>query len=161
MKLLSKEIKATWFLRSFGFTKVPLIYYCRPSVIKLTKESAVIKIPFKRRNRNHLKSMYFGTLAVGADVAGGVLAMYLIQKSKRKISLVFKDFKAEYLKRPEGDTHFICNDGAAVQELLNQAIKTGERVNFPLKITATVPKISGDEPVAEFILTLSLKNKTI
>lgn len=161
MKLLSKELKATWFIRSFGFTKVPLIYYCRPSVIKLTKESAVINIPFKRRNRNHLKSMYFGTLAVGADVVGGVLAMYLIQKSNRKISLVFKDFKAEFLKRPEGDTHFTCNDGAAVQELLNQAIKTGERVNFPLKITATVPTISGDEPVAEFILTLSLKDKTI
>jgi hypothetical protein len=32
---------------------------------------------------------------------------------------------------------------------------------MPLKITATVPEISGNEPVAEFILTLSLKDKTI
>lgn len=164
MKKLKDErisrIKATWFIRIFGLTKVPLIFYCRPSVIKLTEETTVIKIPFKRRNRNHLKSMYFGTLAVGADVAGGVLAMNLIRKSGRKISLVFKDFKADFLKRPEGDTYFTCNDGQAVKNLIDETIRTGERVNMPLKITATVPKILGDEPVAEFVLTLSLKDKT-
>ena len=161
MSIISKEIKATWFIRLFGLKKVPLIFYCRPSVIKLTDETTVIKIPFKRRNRNHLRSMYFGSLAVGADVAGGVLGMDLIKKSGRNISLVFKDFKAEFLKRPEGDTYFTCNDGLAVKKLIDEATKTGERVNMPLKITATVPEISGIEPVAEFILTLSLKDKSI
>ena len=104
--------------------------------------------------------MYFGALSVGADVAGGVLAMHLIQKSGRNISLVFKDFKADFLKRPEGNTHFTCNDGLAVKHLIEEAAKTGERVNMPLKITATVPELSGDEPVAEFVLTLSLKDKS-
>ena len=160
MKFISKELKATWFIRSFGLSKVPLIFYCRPTVVKLTEETTVIKIPFKRRNKNHLKSMYFGALAVGADVSGGVLAMHLIRKSGRNISLVFKDFKADFLKRPEGDTHFTCNDGLAVRNLIDKAIKTGERVDMPLKITATAPEISGNEPVAEFILTLSLKDKS-
>lgn len=100
-------------------------------------------------------------MSVGADVAGGVLAMDLIRKSGRNVSLVFKDFKAEFLKRPEGNTHFTCNDGLAVKKLIDDATKTGERVNMPLKITATVPEISGIEPVAEFILTLSLKDKSI
>ena len=160
MKFISKELNATWFIRIFGLSKVPLIFYCRPSVIKLTEETAVIKIPLKRRNKNHLKSMYFGALAVGADVAGGVLAMDLIRKSGRNISLVFKDFKAEFFKRPEGDTYFTCNDGQAVKNLITETINTGERVNMPLKITATVPEISENEPVAEFVLTLSLKDKT-
>ena len=160
MKFISKELKATWFIRSFGLSKVPLIFYCRPIVVKLTEETTVIKIPFKRRNKNHLKSMYFGALAVGADVASGVLAMHLIRKSGRNISLVFKDFKADFLKRPEGDTHFTCDDGLAVKNLIDEATKTGERVNMQLKITATVPEISGDELVAEFILTLSLKDKS-
>jgi len=160
MKFISKELKATWFIRSFGLSKVPLIFYCRPSVVKLTEKITVIKIPFKRRNKNHLKSMYFGALSVGADVAGGVLAMHLIQKSGHNISLVFKDFRADFLKRPEGDTYFTCNDGVAVIDLIDEAVKTGERVNMPLKITATVPELSEDEPVAEFVLTLSLKDKS-
>ena len=159
-KLINDKIKATWVIRYFGLSKVPLIFYCRPSVIKLTEETTVIKIPFKRRNRNHLRSMYFGALSVGADVAGGVLAMDLIRKSGRNISLVFKDFKADFLKRPEGDTYFTCNDGLAVKNLIDEATRIGERVNMPLKITATVPEISGNEPVAEFILTLSLKDKS-
>ena len=157
---MSKNIKATWFIRYFGLMKVPLIFYCRPSVVKLSNETAEIKIPLRRRNKNHLRSMYFGALAVGADVAGGVLAMDQIRKSGRKISLVFKDFSADFLKRPEGDTHFTCNDGLAIKQLIDEAIEKGERVNLPLKITATVPKIFSDEPVAEFILTLSLKDKT-
>ena len=160
MSLLSKQIKATWFIRGFGLSKVPLIFYCRPSVVELSDETTIIKIPFKRRNRNHLKSMYFGVLAVGADVAGGVLAMDLIRKSGREISLIFKDFKADFLKRPEGDTHFTCKDGNAVKKLIDEAVKTGERVNMPVKITATVPELFGNEPVAEFVLTLSLKDKT-
>lgn len=160
MGILSKEIKATWFIRSFGLTKVPLIFFCRPSVIELTDETTTIKIPFKRCNKNHLKSMYFGVLAVGADVAGGVLAMDLIRKSGRKISLIFKDFKADFLKRSEGDTLFKCNDGAEIKKLIEESIKTGERLNMPLKITATVPSIFGEELVAEFVLTLSLKDKT-
>lgn len=160
MKFISKELKATWFIRSFGLSKVPLIFYCRPSVVKLTEKITVIKIPFKRRNKNHLKSMYFGALSVGADVAGGVLAMHLIKKSGHNISLVFKDFRADFLKRPEGDTYFTCSDGVAVIDLIDEAVKTGERVNMPLKITATVPELSGDELVAEFVLTLSLKDKS-
>ena len=159
MSIISKEIKATWFIRGFGLRKVPLIFYCRPSVIKLTDETTIVKIPFKRRNRNHLRSMYFGALAVGADVAGGVLAMDLIKKSGHNISLVFKDFKANFLKRPEGNTFFTCNDGISVKNLIDETIETGERVNMLLKITATVPEISGNEPVAEFMLTLSLKLK--
>ena len=160
MSILSKQVKATWYLRYFGWKKVPLIYYCRPSVVELNREKAIIKIPIKRRNRNHLNSMYFGVLAVGADVAGGLLAMDQIRRSKKKVSLVFKDFKADFLKRPEGDTIFTCKDGLAIEKLVQEAIESGERVNMPLKITATVPTIFGDEPVAEFGLTLSLKDKS-
>jgi len=59
--------------------------------------------------------MYFGVLAVGADVTGGFLAMRYIQASTSKIALIFKDFKAEFLKRAEGDVHFVCEDGIAIQ----------------------------------------------
>ncbi|GAM75988.1 hypothetical protein JCM19241_286 [Vibrio ishigakensis] len=33
-----------------------------------------VKIPLRRRTKNHLNSMYMGALVVGADVAGGFLA---------------------------------------------------------------------------------------
>ena len=157
--MVSKATKTTRLIQLFGITKVPMIWYCRPKVIEHTDEKIEIKIPLKRKTKNHLGSMYFGVLAVGADITGGFLAMDPIQESGRKINLIFKDFKADFLKRPEGDVHFTCNDGLAVKELVDRVSKSSDRHNFKLIIEATVPSISS-EVVAKFELTLSLKDKT-
>jgi len=155
----SMAIKTNRLIQLFGITKVPMIWYCRPKVIVHTDEKIEIKIPLKRKTKNHLGSMYFGVLAVGADITGGFLAMNPIQESGRKIDLIFKDFKADFLKRPEGDVHFICNDGLAVRDLVEKVANSSERHNFKLNIEAIVPSISS-EIVAKFELTLSLKDKT-
>ena len=142
----------------FGLFRIPLILYCRPKVMSISNTRLEVKIKFNRRTKNHLNSMYFGVLSVGADVTGGFLAMKFIQESKSQISLIFKDFHADFLRRAEGDVHFICEDGFAIQELIKVAEETGQRQNLPLHITATVPTIS-HQPVAKFVLTLSIKKK--
>jgi len=151
------NLKQTLALRAFGLFKIPVLFYCRPSVMHIDDNEAVVKIPLRRRTKNHLGSMYFGVLAVGADCAAGLLAMHRIRQSGKKISLVFKDFKAEFLKRPDADVHFVCREGSAVQKLVEETIRSGERVHQTLEIIATTPQLSGDEPVARFELTLSLK----
>ncbi len=154
------SIKETIFLRAFAFYKIPLLFFVNPSVVKMTEEEVVIAIPFHRRNKNHLGSMYFGTLCIGADAAGGFIAARALQKVKNgKGSLIFKDFQAKFLKRPEGRTLFTCKDGLAIQEAVKRAEESLERVDLPVTIIATVPEKSVDEPVAEFVLTLSLKVK--
>lgn len=155
---MSRALKTNRLIRLFGVTKVPMIWYCRPKVIEHNDEKIEIQIPLKRRTKNHLGSMYFGVLAVGADITGGFLAMDPIQDSGRNIALIFKDFKADFLKRPEGDVHFICKDGLAIKELVDKVTHSTERHNYKLNIEAIVPTIS-TEVVAKFELTLSLKDK--
>ncbi|NOF59269.1 DUF4442 domain-containing protein, partial [Vibrio cholerae] len=74
--MLSPLAKANLCLNLFGFFKVPLIWACRPKILSLNDQAVEVRIPLKRRNKNHLNSMYFGVLAVGADVAGGYMAMH-------------------------------------------------------------------------------------
>jgi len=81
--------------------------------------------------------MYFGVLAVGADVTGGFLAMNYIQASKSKINLIFKDFHADFLKRAEDDVHFVCEDGIAIQNLVI-LIKRIMIIAVPLVVLLTV-----------------------
>jgi len=157
-RIFSPETITTLQLWIFGLKRIPLIFFCRPQVINITGTSLEVKIKLNRRTRNHLNSMYFGVLSVGADITGGFLAMKYIRASKSKISLIFKDFHADFLKRAEGDVHFLCSEGTAICELINKSEATGERENMPVNITATVPSISQD-PVAKFILTLSIKKK--
>ena len=150
--------KANLYLKFFGLTKIPLLWFCRPKIIQINNESVEIKIPLKRKTKNHLGSMYFGALSVGADITGGFLAMICIKESKRKVALIFKDFKADFLKRAEGDVHFICNDGRAISELVEKTINSGNRESMRVNIDAIVPSLSQDL-VAKFELTLSLKEK--
>lgn len=153
-----ETLKATLSLRAFGLTQIPMILFLSPRVVQVGDRRIEVCIPLTYRSRNHLGSMYFGALAVGADCASGLLAMRLIDKRKDKqISLVFKDFSAKFLKRPVGDVHFSCDMGEEIAALVQRAATTGERCNLPLEVIATVPKVSGQEPVATFVLTLSLK----
>ena len=102
--------------------------------------------------------MYLGALTIGADLTAGYFAFHFLQLHKKKISLIFKDFHADFYKRAMDDVHFSCDMGDDIKEMINKSIKTPDRINLPVTISATVPSIS-DEIVARFILTLSVKTK--
>ncbi len=158
---IPKTLRETFFLRAFGLTKIPMLFFISPTVLELSDEKCVVKVPLSRRSSNHLNSMYFGALAAGADCAGGLIAMRLIHtEGKGQVNLIFKDFKADFLKRAEGDVHFTCTQGKDVGDLVRRAIDSGERVSMPVQVTATVPSLLGEEPVAQFTLTLSLKRRS-
>ena len=86
MKLTSIR-KANFYLKFFSISKIPLLWYCRPKIVSLNSDYIEIKIPLRRRTKNHLNSMYFGALSVGADITGGFFAMMCIQQSKRPLPL--------------------------------------------------------------------------
>lgn len=152
------QIWETIKLRSFGLIKIPLLFFISPTVIEISHERVAVRVPLNRWTRNHLHSMYFGVLAAGADCACGALAFHIMEeRAKGRISLIFKDFKADFLKRAEGDVIFTCTEGGRIQEAVDLAVQTGQRQNLPVEVLATVPEQFGTEPVARFVLTLSLK----
>jgi acyl-coenzyme A thioesterase PaaI-like protein len=157
MKRLWRE---TVSVRLWALRHVRVLWFVQPTVLELDDQRCVIRIPLTWRTRNHLHSMYVGVLAVGADCAGGLMAMRRIEQSDERIRLSFKDLRAEFLKRAEGDVHFTCEDGAAIAALVDQVATSGERGNLPVRVVATVPTRLGDEAVARFELTLSLKTST-
>jgi len=149
----------TMRLRLWTLFRIPLLFFLRPSVVEASPERTVIRIPLTRRSRNHLGSMYFGALCAGADLAGALTAMRRIEASGRRVSLIFKDVRARFLRRAEDDVLFACEDGAAVGALVERAIASGEREELPVTILARVPGDAAEEPAAEFVLTLSLKRR--
>ena len=152
--------KQTWGMRLFGWLKIPLLASVRPVVVELSETRCVVRVPLRRWTRNHLGSMYFGALAIGADCAGGLLAMDQIRRSGGKVALVFKSFQAAFLKRPEADVFFICEEGAAIRAQVARALGSEERITEPMHVQAAVKLPDGSyEPVAEFTLELSLKRK--
>ena len=156
---LKERFKYNFYLWYFGLTQVRLIHYCRPKIVDVNKDGVTLFMPLDRRTRNHVRSMYIGAMVVGVDMVTGFTALLKIRESKRNVILIFKDLKANFLKRAEGDIHYICSEGKAIAAAVEEAIRTGERVNLPVPVIATVPDKFGGEPVAEFIITLSMKEK--
>lgn len=155
-----ERLKQTWGMRLFGWLKIPLLASVRPTVIELSATRCVIRIPLRRWTRNHLGSMYFGALAIGADCAGGLLAMDQIKRTGGRVSLVFKSFQASFLKRPETDVYFICEEGEAIRDQVQRALASEERITEPMHVQAAVKAADGTfEAVATFTLELSLKRR--
>jgi hypothetical protein len=150
----------TTMVRLWSLQNVFLLWLIRPKIVELSENRCVVRIPlnFITRRRD-IKAMYLGTLCMGADVAAGLISFELVRQRRLNVSLIFKDLKGEFLKRAEGDVVFTNDDGPVIQELLRRAMETGERQEATVHVTATVPSKLGDEPVAKFELTLSLKRR--
>lgn len=146
-----------WYLWLFGNFQVRMIGYLRPKIISIDDQKLVAKIALNRRSRNHLHSMYFGALAVGADVAGGFHGFYLAEKENCNVSLVFKSFRAQFLRRPEQDVYFVSSMGDTVAAMLARAKDSGVRQNEMIRVDAFTGYPDQSEKVAEFDLELSIK----
>jgi acyl-coenzyme A thioesterase PaaI-like protein len=151
-------LKETLFIRALAL-KIPMFLWLGPRVLELDDEGCAILLPLGWRSKNHLGSMYLGALCAGADLASGLNAAKLIQERHRRVKLVFKDMRCEFLKRADGDVVFRSREGRRVAEAVRKTDATGERVTLPIEVVATVPRKYGDEPVARFTMGLSLKRK--
>lgn len=155
--MLSETQKANLRFKLVGLFQIRMIGFVGANLVEYTPEKTVVRVPLNRKTRNHLHSMYFGALATGADVTGAWIAFDLLAKTKKMVSIVFKDLQAEFLKRADGNVVFTCLDGKKVSQAFEETIADHERKNIQLTVVATIPEKYGDEPVARFTLTLSMR----
>jgi len=154
--------KETLAVRAWALRNVFLLYFVKPSIVEVNDARCEIRIPLNwRTRRRDIGAMYLGALCMGADIASGLIAFHLQRTRGLRVSFIFKDMRAEFLKRAEDDVHFSCDEGANVVALVERAIASGEREETTVNVIARVPKKLGEEPVARFAMTLSVKRKAI
>jgi len=145
-------------VRAFTLLKVPLIAWLRPVVEELTPERCVLRLPLSRRSRNHVGSMYVGALCTGAETCMAILLFQRIFAGKLPLVMVARTLDARFLRRAMGDVWFTCEGGAAIEDLAQKAMETGERHEAEVTVVAHVPT-DGPDPVARFRTVVSAKRK--
>jgi len=151
---LLKKIK--WQLFLLGRFKIPMLGYTGVRLIDIDDTTVKVGVKLKRRTKNHLNSMYFGALAVGADVAGGIHAFYFATLNNKKVKFAFKGMSCEFIKRAESDCTFVSKDGKKVEDAIQQSITTGDRVNETTRVNVFDAE---KELVATFEMIVSVKCK--
>ena len=137
-----------------------MICYCRPQIIHLDNEYYTLRIPLNWRTRNHVQSMYIGVFTVGADLTRGLLTLSSIRKRKRKVVLIFKIFMQISLRE---QNRMLFSFVRMVQQLIMQSSRRWIKANgsiYRSNITAMLSQDTEDDPVANFRLTLSMKDRT-
>ena len=87
----------------------------------------------------------------------GVLGLMQVIEQKPSVSMLVVNLEANYFKKAVDVTTFTCEDGKALELLVDDAIATGEAKSFKAK---SVGKNKAGEIVAEFYITWSFKVKS-
>lgn len=143
-----------WKLFLLGLFRIPIIGFVRPKLILIDENKVCVSIGLIRRTRNHLNSMYFGALAVGADIAAGIHVFYFSEKHSKKVSFAFKGMNVQFLKRAETNVFFECVEGQKIENAVIKSIDSGDRINEQVDVIAY--NLIGEQ-VAIFKMTVSLK----
>ena len=146
--------KMRWLLFLLGFVRIPMIAYVRPKLLSIDENSVRVRIRLRRKTKNHLNSMYFGALAVGADIAGGIQVFYFSKAMDQKVSFAFKGMNAQFLKRAESDISFESTEGQKIKAAMEQSLSEGSRINDSIMVEA---KNSSGELVATFEMIISVR----
>lgn len=142
--------------RLFLLSKLPSAFFRGVRVKYISKEKAAVTVPYKWFSQNPFKSTYFACLAMAAEMSTGLLSMMNTYKRQPAISMLVTGLEATYFKKATGTTTFICEDGNAIRNTIEEAIQSGEGKSIKAKSTGYNDQ---GELVAEFFITWSFKVK--
>jgi acyl-coenzyme A thioesterase PaaI-like protein len=132
---------------------VPFVGTADLRIQEMTEERVVVFAPNRRSNRNHIRSLHAGVMALAAETATGfVVAMNTPSESVP----VIKSLKVEYRKRCQGSLRLEASLTAEQRE----RIRTQPKGDVPVAVTAVDG--SGNQPiVCEMIWAWVPKNRGV
>ena len=141
----------------FNFFKLPSVWWCGIRVTKIDDVSCQVKVVHRWINQNPFKSMFWAVQGMAAELTTGVLIMEAIQNSKRKVSMLVLNNRANFSKKARGKVLFECDEKQKLSKAMNQLIKTQK----PQSVWLTSKGIDQNGDIVstfEFEWTLLLKN---
>lgn len=142
--------------RFFLLTKLPAAFFVGLRLKNIDTEKCSIGVRHSWFSKNPFKSMYFAAEAMAAEMSIGLLAFGYIYKQPKKVSMLVVKMEADYFKKGTGKIKFTSNDGKAIENAINETIRTGEGVTL---ICESIGKNEADQIVASFKFTWSFKAK--
>ena len=137
--------------------KLPSAFICGVRLRDIDEKRCVVTVPFKWLSQNPFRSTYFACLSMAAEMSTGALALAHLHKRNPPVSMLVVKVESEYFKKATRRTTFVCEDGEAMLNVIEESIATGEGKIFRAKSTGRNPD---GETVAEFHITWSFKIKS-
>lgn len=142
----------------FLLVKLPIAFIAGVRLRSISLESCTTSVKHRWLNQNPFQSIYFAVQAMAAELSTGALVLQFIKQQKSSISMLVVAQQAEFFKKATGRIYFVCNDGAAIENAIKNAVNTNEA---QICIMEAVGKNENDDTVAVFKFTWSVKQKNL
>lgn len=119
-KIVAKAKQSAWGLYKLNLGLGWLIPFNKPHRIKLVKiedEKVITRIPFRRKNLNHIRGIHACGLATAAEFASGFLL--LTHLGSKKYRLIMESIEMKYHYQAKSDVTAVFEAG---KEWVNQEI---------------------------------------
>ncbi len=158
--MMSSGLKRTLLLRAISSLKVPLLFTCSPRIEKLDELSSVAVIPLRFMTKNHVGSMYFGALAMGAELSVAMPIVFDIFQDKKPLTFLFTEFHCEFLKKAKEDIYFVFDEMPAMNKLKAEVLEKGGAQSGYFSGAAYLKSnyATKKDPVIKFRIGVNLKN---
>tara|TARA_Y100000766_G_C18893665_1_gene599843 strand:+ start:1679 stop:2179 length:501 start_codon:yes stop_codon:yes gene_type:complete len=138
----------------FKISKLPLAFLSGITTTHLSPDSATTTVKYSYLNTNPFKSIYYGVLAMTAELSTGVLAIFTLAKYRESISLLVVESHGKFIKKATGKIKFTCKDGALFQKEIEKCIEE----KTPVTVSASTKGYNQqNELVCEYTFTWSFK----
>ncbi len=154
MNAFMKMVRHPLKFRLFLLFNLPSAYFAGVRIKFISEEKCAVTVPYKWFSKNPFRSTYFACLAMAAEMSTGALTLSHIYKRSPSVSMLITDMSAEYYKKATAVTTFVCRDGIALRDAVEEAIAADGNNIITVKSTGTN---EAGEMIAEFSFTWSLK----
>ena len=108
----------------FTLLKLPSVWLCGIRVTLLEQSFCEAKVKHRWINQNPFNSMFWAVQGMAAELTTGMLLMQEIQISKRKVSMLVLNNKANFSKKAQGRITFSCNSADLITNAIKKLLET-------------------------------------
>lgn len=149
-KLANNRFKFGWFM----LIKLPSAWLCGVRLRHLDASRAQASVPYKWLSQNPFNSIYFACLAMAAELSTGALGLAYLYQRQPSVSMLVVGIHMKFLKKANSRIVFTCDDGALFDDIIKQAVATGEPQTL---VAHSVGTTASGEVVCEFSVEWSFR----
>lgn len=151
-KFLSPFKQKLFYLKS-----LPMGLISGIRLVHLDEEKSVAEVPFRWRNKNPFKSMYFAVQSMAAELSTAAPVMLALKGFDVDVALIIVDLKVTFVKKAQSKTTFTCTEYNSIHDAIAQLKQAGDATAITLKTTG---RDKDENEVATFYFTWSFKRRS-
>ena len=140
--------------RLFYLKSLPMGLISGIRITHLDEEKAITEVPYRWRNKNPFRSMYFAVQSMAAELSTAAPVFMALKGVDANIAFIIVDLKAEFVKKAQSKVTFSCADYKEIYAAISKLNQADDTVIITAK---SVGRDADGNEVATFYFTWSFK----